>query len=206
MAENKTLEAIQSLCAEGAHPTLKAIAMALEVPQQRIYSVAKQPKAGEVYDANVYNWDAIDRFVTRRLDADKGLATHEDVIRKAQELDVELKQKDGRRGSRGKAHADIILEGGKSMPGRKFELTEGQKVMMRGEVAPTVYEVKMFTDTHVVLQAENSPLLSCYSNWTVNQKFIVDETRFDALIAERKEALESSKAPEKASGEATIVG
>ena len=32
-------------------PTLKAIAAVFDVPTQRIYSVAKQPKEGEVYDA-----------------------------------------------------------------------------------------------------------------------------------------------------------
>ena len=42
-------------------PTLKAIAAVFDLPNQRIYSVAKQPKEGEVYDAKVYNWDAITR-------------------------------------------------------------------------------------------------------------------------------------------------
>ena len=51
-------------------PTLKAIAAVFDIPTQRIYSVAKQPKEGEVYDAKVYNWDAITRFIERRLDAD----------------------------------------------------------------------------------------------------------------------------------------
>ena len=48
-------------------PTLKAIAEVLGVPQQRLYSVAKQPKEGEVYDARVYNWDAISRFIAKRI-------------------------------------------------------------------------------------------------------------------------------------------
>ena len=78
-------------------PTLKAIAAVFGIPTQRIYSVAKQPKDGEVYDAKVYNWDAITRFIERRLDADKGLATLEDVIDAALLKDEEMKQSDGRR-------------------------------------------------------------------------------------------------------------
>ena len=78
-------------------PTLKAIAAVFDVPTQRIYSVAKQPKEGEVYDAKVFNWDAIERFITRRLDAEKGLATIEDVIDAALVKDEELKAQDGRR-------------------------------------------------------------------------------------------------------------
>src|SRR5574344_1653697 len=79
------------------NPTLKAIAAVFDIPTQRIYSVAKQPKEGEVYDATVYNWDALERCISRRLDADKGLATLEDVIDAALVKDAEFKETDGRR-------------------------------------------------------------------------------------------------------------
>ena len=80
-------------------PTLKAIAAVFDLNPVRLYSVAKQPKEGVVYDAKVYNWDAIERFITRRLDADQGLATLEDVIAAALAKDEELKANDGRRSS-----------------------------------------------------------------------------------------------------------
>lgn len=203
---NKTLEALDALCNEEtgvARPTLKAIAAALEVPQQRIYSVAKQPKAGEVYDANVYNWDAIDRFITRRLDADKGIATHEDVIKKAIELDIEFKQKDGRKGVRATTKADIMLSDGTTMPARKANLEMGQKVMLRQDNTGAVYTIVYMTETHVVLQKEDMPVLACYSNWTVNQKFITDESRFGAIKAEREAKLAEAKAKAEAEAENT---
>ena len=53
---------ITEIMAEKGQPTLKAIAAVLEVPAQRLYTVAKQPKEGEVYDAKVYNWGAVERL------------------------------------------------------------------------------------------------------------------------------------------------
>lgn len=207
---NATLEALDKFCAEGEHerPTLKAIAAALEVPQQRIYSVAKQPKAGEVYDANVYNWDAIDRFITRRLDADKGLATHEDVILKAIEMDIEFKKNDGRKGVRATTKADIVLSDGSSMPARKAALEVGQVVMLRQDKEAFKYTIVYLTDTHVVLQKENMPTLSCYSNWTVNQKFITDASRFDDICAEREARIQEAMAAAANSdtSDGTVIG
>ena len=192
---NRTLAAIDAVCPEGTEkPTLKAIAAALDVPQQRIYSVAKQPKAGEVYDANVYNWDAIDRFITRRLDPDT-MPTHEDVIRKALEMDQVFKTQDRRRGVRATTKNDIVLADGTSMPARKMNLEIGTKVMLKKEEEPHVYEVVLMTESHVILQRVGTSILASYSNWTANQKFLTDETRFDELIESRKTALEARKTP-----------
>lgn len=183
---NKLLEALDAICGSSEnYPTLKAIAAAIGVPQRRIYTVAKQPKEGEVYDANVYNWDAINRFVTRRLDPDKGIPTHEEVIYRAIELDKEFKNNDRRKGTRAGTAAAVSLGNGRSVPGRKFALELGQKVMLRNDTLPLIYTVAMMSASHVVLTMEDSPEISCYSNWTVNQKFIVDESRFEAICAER---------------------
>ena len=59
---------IQAIMAEKGEVTLKAIAGVFNLPPQRIYSVAKQPKEGVVYDAKVFNWEAIERFINRRLE------------------------------------------------------------------------------------------------------------------------------------------
>ena len=104
------------------NPTLKAIAAVFDIPTQRIYSVAKQPKEGEVYDAKVYNWDAIERFISRRLDADKGLATLEDVIDAALVKDAEFKEADGRRSAnRGQGTNQKIEVDGKAVAVRKYK-------------------------------------------------------------------------------------
>lgn len=134
-------------------PTLKAIAAVFDIPTQRIYSVAKQPKEGEVYDAKVYNWDAIERFITRRLNADKGLGTLEEVIDAALVIDTELKEKDGRRSANRGGTIQKITVDGVEVPVRKyknFEMEEGKPVCLKKDA--NVYGIVMQTLTHTVLR------------------------------------------------------
>ena len=159
-------------------PTLKAIAAVFDVPTQRIYSVAKQPKEGEVYDAKVFNWDAIERFITRRLDAEKGLATIEDVIDAALVKDAELKEQDGRRSAnRGEGKNEKITVDGKEVAVRKyknFEMEADTYVCLRKDAC--VYKIVMQTLTHTVLRAVNadgtfaSEAVKCISNSMLNMK------------------------------------
>ena len=133
--------------------TLKAIAEVLGVPSQRIYSVAKQPQEGVVYDAKVYNWGAIERFVTRRLDPDKGLATIEDVIDAALIVDAELKEKDGRRSANKGSIVEKITVDGKEVPVRKyknFDMETNVPVCLRKD--PNVYKIVLQTLTHTVMR------------------------------------------------------
>ena len=159
-------------------PTLKAIAAVFDVPTQRIYSVAKQPKEGEVYDAKVFNWDAIERFITRRLDAEKGLATIEDVIDAALVKDEELKAQDGRRSAnRGEGRNEKITVDGKEVAVRKyknFEMEADTYVCLRKDA--NVYKIVMQTLTHTVLRPVNadgtfaSESVKCISNSMLNMK------------------------------------
>ena len=133
-------------------PTLKAIAEVFNVPSQRIYSVAKQPKEGEVYDAKVYNWDAIERFITRRLNDE--LPDLDAVIDAALAVDVELKERDGRRSSnRGTPVVQKITVDGKEIPVRKyknFEMDEGVYVCLRKDA--NVYKIVLQTLSHTCLR------------------------------------------------------
>lgn len=134
-------------------PTLKAIAEVFGLPAQRIYSVAKQPKEGEVYDAKVYNWDAIERFITRRLTDE--LPDLEAVIDAALAIDVELKERDGRRsGNRGGASTiQKIVVDGKEIPVRKyknFEMSEDMYVCLRKDA--NVYKIVLQTLSHTCLR------------------------------------------------------
>ena len=134
-------------------PTLKAIAEVFGLPAQRIYSVAKQPKEGEVYDAKVYNWDAIERFITRRLTDE--LPDMEAVIDAALAIDVELKERDGRRsGNRGGASTiQKITVDGKEIPVRKyknFEMSEDMYVCLRKDA--NVYKIVLQTLSHTCLR------------------------------------------------------
>ena len=133
--------------------TLKAIAEVLGVPSQRIYSVAKQPQEGVVYDAKVYNWGAIERFVTRRLDPEKGLATIEDVIDAALIVDAALKEKDGRRSANKGSIVEKITVDGKEVPVRKyknFDMETNVPVCLRKD--PNVYKIVLQTLTHTVMR------------------------------------------------------
>ena len=147
---------IEKLMETMGQPTLKAIAAVFDLNPVRLYSVAKQPKEGVVYDAKVYNWDAIERFINRRLDADKGLATLEDVIAAALVEDEKLKASDGRRSSnRGEGsawNAKIEVDGQMIAKRRfaNFEMENGGLVTLKKDVE--VYAIVLQTASHTVLR------------------------------------------------------
>ena len=147
---------IEQIMEQKGQPTLKAIAAVFDLNPVRLYSVAKQPKEGVVYDAKVYNWDAIERFINRRLDADQGLATLEDVIEAALKKDEELKASDGRRSSnRGEGsawNAKIEVDGQMIAKRRfaNFEKENGCLVTLKKD--PEVYAIVLQTASHTVLR------------------------------------------------------
>ena len=168
-------------------PTLKAIAEVFNVPSQRIYSVAKQPKEGEVYDAKVYNWDAIERFITRRLNDE--LPDLDAVIDAALAVDVELKERDGRRSSnRGTPVVQKITVDGKEIPVRKyknFEMDEGVYVCLRKDA--NVYKIVLQTLSHTCLRPVGpdgefcSETVKVISNSMLNMKGAGPATIEDAI-------------------------
>lgn len=171
--------AIQEIMEVKGTPTLKAIAEVFGLPAQRLYSVAKQPKEGEVYDAKVFNWDAIERFINRRLNADKGLGTLEDVIDAAMIVDAELKEKDGRRSGNRQGGVSIqkITVDGKEVPVRKyknFEMDANTYVCLRKDA--NVYKIILQTLTHTCLRPVNqdgefcSEAVKVISNSMLNMK------------------------------------
>ena len=147
---------IEQIMETMGQPTLKAIAAVFDLNPVRLYSVAKQPKEGVVYDAKVYNWDAIERFITRRLDADQGLATLEDVIEAALKKDEELKANDGRRSSnRGEGsawNAKVEVDGQMVAKRRfaNFEMESGCLVTLKKDAE--VYAIVLQTASHTVLR------------------------------------------------------
>ena len=147
---------IQEIMEMKGTPTLKAIAAVFDIPNQRIYTVAKQPKEGEVYDAKVYNWEAIERFIVRRLDPDKGLATLEDVIDAALVKDAEFKEADGRRSANRGSTVNKIEVDGQLVATRKyknFEMETNMPICLRKDA--NVYKIVMQTLTHTVLRPIN---------------------------------------------------
>lgn len=201
-------------------PTLKAIAAVFELQAVRLYSVAKQPKEGVAYDPHVYNWDAIERFVTRRLDAEKGLGTLEAVIAKALEIDKVLKEKDGRRGAnRGEGeawNAKVEVDGVMVAKRRfkNFEQEAGLPVVLKQD--PEVYAIVLQTATHTVMRPLNSEKLDDFkgndvkviSNGMMNMKGM-PPSKLEAAVKERfsgefakKQAEEAAKKAEEAAAKA----
>lgn len=168
--ENNAMVTFGDYIADKTQPTLKAIADIFEVPSQRIYSVAKQPVAGQVYDAHVYNWSAISKFIEKRIghEGDK-FATIEEVYEAAMARDAELASQDKRRGPRsgGKEKTLIDLGDGKKMPARRKEVNVGDTIYLKKYEG--AFEAVYVTDTHVCLKKADSPVLLSLSNWTFNQ-------------------------------------
>ena len=163
MAKNETAQVqytnnIEKLMAELGTPSQKAFAAVFDLNPVRFYSVAKQPKEGVVYDAKVFNWDAIERFIARRLDADKGLATLEDVVKAALVKEEELKANDGRRSrGEGTGYGEKIEVDGKMIAKRRFanfEMENGQLVTLKKDAE--VYAIVLQTASHTVLRPVNS--------------------------------------------------
>lgn len=166
---NQLLKTIDELAI--SIPTLRAIAAVLVVPSTRLYAVAKQPQEGKVYNKNEYNYDAVDRFIERRLDPEKGYGTVLDLIVAAQAMDVTFESEDGRKSLPGVSNAKkITLADGTEVIGRKLDLVVGSVVYLRKDESNTQYTVVVETLSHVVLRAGEDDLLVLMSNNTANWK------------------------------------
>lgn len=146
-------------------PTLASIARIFGISRERVYKVAKTPVTGKVFEPQEYNWEAVERFILRRLDPDIGLVTLEDVIIKAS------KDKDRRKSGTGYySHKEYITVDGKSVPTRRdpnFEMLKLDGHDYHKKIHPTIAHVIMFrndinvykivyqTKTHTVLRAIN---------------------------------------------------
>lgn len=218
---------IERIMAEKGMPTLKAFAKVFDLNPVRLYSTAKQPKEGVVYDAKVFNWDAIERFIMRRLDADKGLATLEDVVDAALIADEELKQNDGRRrggSGEGSGYGAKIEVDGKMVAKRRFasfEKESGQMVALKKDA--DVYAIVLQTASHTVLRPLAEALVEgaepvfkgndvkVISNGMLNMKGIgpssleqAVQERFSGEYA-KKLAAEAAEAAAKAAAKAEAV-
>lgn len=151
---------LQSIMAEKGEVSLKALAGVFNLPPVRLYTVAKQPKEGVVYDARVYNWEAIERFINRRLGQEGLPATLEEVVEQALIIDAELKEADGRRAAnRGTAGAGKKIEvDGKMIAERKFtnhEMVDAEGNLTNNLIVlkkdPAVYKIVYQTKSHTVL-------------------------------------------------------
>lgn len=149
---------LETIMAAQGTPTLKAIATTLGIQPTRIYAVAKTPKEGEVYDAKVYNWEAIERFIERRLGQNEVPDTFEGVIASAMEWDEMFKANDGRKNRGGSGAGRKIEVDGKLIPERRYshhEMVDKEGNLVNSLIAlkkdGNVYKIVFQTRSHTVL-------------------------------------------------------
>ena len=107
---------------EVARPSLKQLAVVLDVQMDRIRSVAKKPIVGQAYDPKAINWDAIETFISNRLER-TGYDSIEDVFAAA--LEVE----DAKPARAAKAEIAMLdVEGSETTPARKIEVNAGDTI------------------------------------------------------------------------------
>jgi len=169
---NDLTDAIDALIDEGvidSPPTLKAYAQVMGINPVRVYTVAKQPREGEIYDARVFNYESVGFFFQRRLDVDMGYGNMRDLTLKAIEADKVSIKSDRRRN---KVRQDkVTLSTGSKIPMRREQFVMGEHVTLKGE--EHTMEVVYITDSHVCFLVDGGPDLRVLSNWTINSNEVV---------------------------------
>lgn len=150
---------------EGARPSLKQLATVLDLGVERVKNVAKKPIDGQVYDPKAINWDAVDAFVTNRLER-TGYDSLEAVYAAALEVEETV-----RVASASKTMLDI--EGSTTTPARKAELAVGDTITEKA--TGENFKVDFVNETIVVyspISAEGKVTLShAIGNRIFNNKF-----------------------------------
>lgn len=176
--------------ANGTQPTLKAIATVLEIPATRLYALGKKPVAGQVYDPDMVNFDAISDYIATKLDEGKTAFTSmEEVIVAAVEKDAWFKENS----VRSVAGANLIDVDGAKMPKRKadmFEMGSDAESLICFKHDGNVYKMVAQSLGYTAIRAVNEDgsfareEIRVVSNSTLNTKCVAPVNMADA-IAER---------------------
>ncbi len=151
---------------EVARPSLKQLAVVLDVQVERIRNVARKPIVGQAYDPKAINWDAVDTFITNRLER-TGYESLEAVYEAALEVEVAV------RAAGGSSKVMLDIEGSTTTPARKSELAAGD--IITEKASGENFKVDYVNDTIVVyspISAEGKITLShAIGNRIFNNKF-----------------------------------
>ena len=151
---------------EGARPSLKQLATVLDLGVERVKNVAKKPIDGQVYDPKAINWDAVDAFVTNRLER-TGYDSLEAVYAAALEVEETV------RVAGGASKVMLDIEGSTTTPARKAELAIGDTITEKA--TGENFKVDFVNETIVVyspISAEGKVTLShAIGNRIFNNKF-----------------------------------
>ena len=175
----------------GEEVSLKAFALALDIPATRLYAIAKRPIIGQVYDPNAKNWDAINEFLTNKVTAaDAVITSLEELVAVAVEKEKWMAENVTARVATGSNLIDV--DGGK-MPKRKaamFEMGSEQESLICFKHDAGVYKMVYQTLGYTAIRQVNEDgsfakeEIRVVSNSTLNTK-CVPPTVMAQAIADR---------------------
>ena len=194
----------------GEELSMRAIATVIGVNPSRMYAIAKKPVAGQMYDPEATNWDAISAYVESKL-AEKNFEDMKAFVTAAQEVDAELKANIRRVAVPG---ANLIEVDGEKVSARKsakFEMGGENESYICFKHDALVYKMVYQTEGYTVLRPVNSDgtfameMLRVVSNGTLNTKCVPPTTlataiedRFSGAYAEQLAAEKAKKEAENA--------
>ena len=175
----------------GEEISLKAFALALDIPATRLYAIAKRPIIGQVYDPNAKNWDAINEFLTNKVTAaDATITSLDELVLVAAEKEKWMAENASTRVATGSNLIDV--DGGK-MPKRKaamFEMGSEQESLICFKHDAGVYKMVYQTLGYTAIRQVNEDgtfakeEIRVVSNSTLNTK-CVPPTIMTQAIADR---------------------
>lgn len=175
----------------GEEVSLKAFALALDIPATRLYAIAKRPIVGQVYDPNAKNWDAINEFLTNKVTAaDATITSLEELVTVAVEKEKWMAENATARVATGSNLIDV--DGGK-MPKRKaamFDMGSEQESLICFKHDAGVYKMVYQTLGYTAIRQVNEDgtfakeEIRVVSNSTLNTK-CVPPTVMAQAIADR---------------------
>ena len=175
----------------GEEVSLKAFALALDIPATRLYAIAKRPIIGQVYDPNAKNWDAINEFLCNKVTAaDATITSLEELVAVAVEKEKWMAENATARVATGSNLIDV--DGGK-MPKRKaamFDMGSEQESLICFKHDAGVYKMVYQTLGYTAIRQVNEDgtfakeEIRVVSNSTLNTK-CVPPTVMAQAIADR---------------------
>lgn len=175
----------------GEEVSLKAFALALDIPATRLYAIAKRPIIGQVYDPNAKNWDAINEFLTNKVTAaDATITSLDELVLVAAEKEKWMAENASTRVATGSNLIDV--DGGK-MPKRKaamFDMGSEQESLICFKHDAGVYKMVYQTLGYTAIRQVNEDgtfakeEIRVVSNSTLNTK-CVPPTIMAQAIADR---------------------
>lgn len=172
-------------------PSIKAFALALNLPVTRLNNIAKTPVPGQMYDPSVTNWDALNEFFQKKITEGK-VESMTALLEVAKEKEEYLATA-GTRHTGVSTGANLIDVDGGKMPKRKsekFEMGSEKESYICFKKDAGVYKMVYQTAGYTAIRPVGPDgnfcmeLVRVVSNGTLNTK-CVPPTEMDAAIKDR---------------------